>query len=100
MPKWKKNFKEVVELKDEIKTIEIEADREAVREAVRDFVREAVSEADPQDEIEMKRNELIKLAEDEQFHRDVKAIKKASNKTIEKYYKEIWKKKNAKSKWI
>ena len=72
MPKRKKNLEEVVELEDEIKTIEIEADREA----------------DPQDQIEKKRKELIKLAEDGQFDKNVKTIKKASNKIIEKYYKE------------
>ena len=41
-------------------------------------------EADPQDEIERKRDELIKLSNDGQIDKSVSAIKKASNKTIEK----------------
>ena len=35
-------------------------------------------DVDPEDEIKRKREELIKLSEDRQFDRDVKAIKKAS----------------------
>ena len=42
--------------------------------------------ADPQDEIERKREELIKFAKDGQINRNVKTIKKASNKVIERYY--------------
>ena len=82
MPKRKKNLEEVVEeLEDEIKTAEIDADREA----------------DPQDEIEKKREELIKLAEDGQFDKSVKTIKKASNKVIEKYYNEYERKRMQKA---
>ena len=48
-------------------------------------VEEVDSAADPQDEIGRKREELIKLAENGQIDRNVKATKKASNKVIERY---------------
>ena len=54
-------------------------------------------DVDPEDEIKRKREELIKLSEDGQFDRDVKAIKKASNKTIERYYNEYERKKMQKA---
>ena len=53
--------------------------------------------ADLQDEIERKREELMKLAEDGQIDRNVKAIKKASNKVIERYYKEYERKRMQKA---
>ena len=68
MVKRKKSIEVVEDLADEIKTEEIDVD--------------------PQKEIERKRKELIKLAEDGQFEKNVNTIKKASNKIIEKYYKE------------
>ena len=55
------------------------------------------SVSDQQDEIERKREELIKLAEDGQFDKSVKIIKKASNKIIEKYYNEYERKRMQKA---
>ena len=67
--KHEKSLEEnIKELEDEIKTAEIDVD----------------IGADPQDEIERKREELIKLAEDGQFEKNVNTIKKRSNKIIEK----------------
>ena len=63
------------QLEDEIKSIKIDADSGAA------------SGADPQKEIERKREELIKLAEDRQFEKNVNPIKKVSNAVIEKYYR-------------
>ena len=53
--------------------------------------------ADPQDDIERKREELIKLAEDGQFKKKVNKIKKASKAIIEKYYKEYERKRMQKA---
>ena len=80
--KCKDSFEESIEecLK-EMKTTEIDVD----------------NAADLQDEIERKREELMKLAEDGQIDRNVKAIKKASNKVIERYYKEYERKRMQKA---
>ena len=77
-----------------------ESIEECVKEmktAVEEVGNAAGSAADPQDEIERKREELIKLAEDGQIDRNVKAIKKASNKVIERYYNEYERKRMQKA---
>ena len=83
MPKkCKDSFEESIEeCVKEIKTAEIDVDIEPY----------------PQDEIERKREELIKLAEDGQFDRNVKTTKKASNKVREKYSKEYERKRMQKA---
>ena len=71
MGKHKKLIEEnLKELEDEIKTAEIDVD----------------TAVDPQKEIKRKREELIKLAEDGQFEKNINPIKKARNAVVEKYY--------------
>ena len=51
-----------------------------------DEIKTAETDVDPQKEIERKREELIKLAEDGQFEKNINPIKKARNAVVEKYY--------------
>ena len=62
---------------------------ESIEECVKEIkttIEEADSGADPQEEIDRKREELIRLSEDGQIDKSVASIRKANKKTIEKIY--------------
>ena len=68
-----------------------------IKTTVEEVDNTAGSRADPQEEIERKREELIKLSENGQIETNVKTIKKASNKIIERYYNEYERKRMQKA---